>query len=214
MATRVNPTRMELSRQKKRLKTAVKGHKLLKDKRDEMVRQFMLCIRRNRELRKEVEAALSADMRRVAIAAARMGSEDIGEALLSEAGAGVTLEVGRRNIMGVSVPTFTGEGGGEISELPYSFAFTSAELDGAVLDLAGLMPKLIELAQVEKTCAMLADEIEKTRRRVNALEHVMIPETKKNIRYISMKLEDSERSSVIRLMKVKEMLKEEETAGA
>ena len=116
--------------------------------------------------------------------------------------------------MGVSVPTFTGEGGGEISELPYSFAFTSAELDGAVLDLAGLMPKLIELAQVEKTCAMLADEIEKTRRRVNALEHVMIPETKKNIRYISMKLEDSERSSVIRLMKVKEMLKEEETAGA
>ncbi len=214
MATRVNPTRMELSRQKKRLKTAVKGHKLLKDKRDEMVRQFMLCIRRNRELRKEVEAALSADMRRVAIAAARMGSEDIGEALLSEAGAGVTLEVGSRNIMGVSVPTFTGEGGGEISELPYSFAFTSAELDGAVLDLAGLMPKLIELAQVEKTCAMLADEIEKTRRRVNALEHVMIPETKKNIRYISMKLEDSERSSVIRLMKVKEMLKEEETAGA
>ena len=131
MATRVNPTRMELSRQKKRLKTAVKGHKLLKDKRDEMVRQFMLCIRRNRELRKEVEAALSADMRRVAIAAARMGSEDIGEALLSEAGAGVTLEVGSRNIMGVSVPTFTGEGGGEISELPYSFAFTSAELDGA-----------------------------------------------------------------------------------
>lgn len=215
MATRVNPTRMELSRQKKRLKTAVKGHKLLKDKRDEMVRQFMLCIRRNRELRREVEEALSADMRRVAIAAARMGSEDIGEALLSEAGAGVTLEVGSRNIMGVSVPTFTGEGGGEISELPYSFAFTSAELDGAVLDLAGLMPKLIELAQVEKTCAMLADEIEKTRRRVNALEHVMIPETKKNIRYISMKLEDNERSSITRLMKVKEMLNaEEERASA
>lgn len=214
MATRVNPTRMELSRQKKRLKTAVKGHKLLKDKRDEMVRQFMLCIRRNRELRKEVEEALSADMRRVAVAAARMGSEDIGEALLSEAGVSVSLEVGSRNIMGVSVPTFTGEGGGEISELPYSFAFTSAELDGAVLDLAGLMPKLIELAQVEKTCAMLADEIEKTRRRVNALEHVMIPETKKNIRYISMKLEDNERSSITRLMKVKEMLNAEEKSAS
>ena len=213
MATRVNPTRMELSRQKKRLKTAVKGHKLLKDKRDEMVRQFMLCIRRNRELRKEVEEALSADMRRVAVAAARMGSEDIGEALLSEAGGSVSLEVGSR-IMGVSVPTFTGEGGGEISELPYSFAFTSAELDGAVLDLAGLMPKLIELAQVEKTCAMLADEIEKTRRRVNALEHVMIPETKKNIRYISMKLEDNERSSITRLMKVKEMLNAEEKSAS
>lgn len=163
MATRVNPTRMELSRQKKRLKTAVKGHKLLKDKRDEMVRQFMLCIRRNRELRKEVEEALSADMRRVAVAAARMGSEDIGEALLSEAGGSVSLEVGSRNIMGVSVPTFTGEGGGEISELPYSFAFTSAELDGAVLDLAGLSPSSSSWHQVEKTCAMLADEIEKTR---------------------------------------------------
>lgn len=214
MATRVNPTRMELSRQKKRLKTAVKGHKLLKDKRDEMVRQFMLYIRRNRELRREVEEALSADMRRVAIAAARMGGEDIGEALLSEAGGSVALSVGSRNIMGVSVPTFSGEGGGEIQELPYSFAFTSAELDGAVLDLAGLMPKLIELAQVEKTCAMLADEIEKTRRRVNALEHVMIPETKRNIRYITMKLEDNERSSVTRLMKVKDMmLKEAENAA-
>ncbi|MGI5894132.1 MAG: V-type ATP synthase subunit D [Candidatus Merdivicinus sp.] len=210
MAIRVNPTRMELTRLKKRLKTAVKGHKLLKDKRDEMVRQFMLYIRRNRELRAEVEAALGRDMKRVAIASARMGDTAIGEALLSEAGGDVSVTVGEHNIMGVTVPTFAAQGGGQISDLPYSFAFTSAELDGAVLDLADLMPKLIELAQVEKTCSMLADEIEKTRRRVNALEHVMIPETQKTIKYITMKLEDNERSNVTRLMKVKDMILKEQ----
>lgn len=206
MAIRVNPTRMELTRLKKRLKTSIKGHKLLKDKRDEMVRQFMLYIRRNRELRAQVEAALSADMRRVAVAAARMGDAGIGEALLSESSGSVGVQTAERNIMGVTVPTFQSNGGASLTELPYSFAFTSAELDGAVLDLADLMPKLIELAEVEKTCAMLADEIEKTRRRVNALEHVMIPETRKTIKYITMKLEDNERSSVTRLMKVKDMI--------
>lgn len=213
MAIRVNPTRMELTRLKKRLKTAVKGHKLLKDKRDEMVRQFLLYIRRNRELRAEVEEALGRDMKRVAVASARMGDASIGEALLSEAGGDVSVTVGERNIMGVTVPTFAPQGGGQIADLPYSFAFTSAELDGAVLDLASLMPKLVELAQVEKTCSMLADEIEKTRRRVNALEHVMIPETQRTIKFITMKLEDNERSNVTRLMKVKDMiLKEQQEA--
>ena len=213
MAIRVNPTRMELTRLKKRLKTAVKGHKLLKDKRDEMVRQFLLYIRRNRELRAEVEEALGRDMKRVAVASARMGDASIGEALLSEAGGDVSVTVGERNVMGVTVPTFAPQGGGQIADLPYSFAFTSAELDGAVLDLASLMPKLVELAQVEKTCSMLADEIEKTRRRVNALEHVMIPETQRTIKFITMKLEDNERSNVTRLMKVKDMiLKEQQEA--
>ena len=212
MAIRVNPTRMELTRLKKRLKTAVKGHKLLKDKRDQMVRQFMLYIRRNRELRAEVEEALGRDMKRVAVASARMGGADIGEALLSEAAGTVSVTVGERNIMGVTVPAFASQGGGQLTGLPYSFAFTSAELDGAVLDLADLMPKLIELAQVEKTCSMLADEIEKTRRRVNALEHVMIPETQQAIKFITMKLEDNERSNVTRLMKVKDMILKEQGA--
>ena len=212
MAIRVNPTRMELTRLKKRLKTAVKGHKLLKDKRDEMVRQFMLYIRRNRELRAEVEEALGRDMKRVAVASARMGEADIGEALLSEAAGTISVTVGERNIMGVTVPAFASQGGGQLTGLPYSFAFTSAELDGAVLDLADLMPKLIELAQVEKTCSMLADEIEKTRRRVNALEHVMIPETQQAIKFITMKLEDNERSNVTRLMKVKDMILKEQGA--
>ena len=212
MAIRVNPTRMELTRLKKRLKTAVKGHKLLKDKRDEMVRQFMLYIRRNRELRAEVEEAVGRDRKRGAVASARMGEADIGEALLSEAAGTISVTVGERNIMGVTVPAFASQGGGQLTGLPYSFAFTSAELDGAVLDLADLMPKLIELAQVEKTCSMLADEIEKTRRRVNALEHVMIPETQQAIKFITMKLEDNERSNVTRLMKVKDMILKEQGA--
>lgn len=206
MPVRVNPTRMELTRLKKRLRTAVKGHKLLKDKRDEMVRQFMMYVRRNRELRMQVEEALMRDMKRVAVATARMGSESIGEALLSQSGGSAGVTTGSNNIMGVTVPTFSASGGGTIDDLPYGFAFTSAELDGAVMDLADLMPRLVELAQIEKTCSMLADEIEKTRRRVNALEHVMIPETKEAIRYITMKLEDNERSNVTRLMKVKDMI--------
>ena len=212
MAIRVNPTRMELTRLKKRLKTAVKGHKLLKDKRDEMVRQFMLYIRKNRELRAEVEEALGRDMKRVAVASARMGEAGIGEALLSDAAGYLSVETGGRDIMGVTGPTFASQEGGQFTGLPYSFAFTSAELDGAVLDLAALMPKLIELAQVEKACSMLADEIEKTRRRVNALEPGDIPATQQAIKFITMKLEDNERSNVTRLMKVKDMILKEQGA--
>ena len=205
MAIRVNPTRMELTRLKKRLKTATRGHKLLKDKRDEMERRFMGYIRRNKELREEIEEQLGAAMGRFAIAGARMGEAAVTEALLSPARE-ATIELGKQNIMNVDVPTikYTAIEGG--TDLPYGFAFTSGELDGAVLDMAALLPLLIELAEVEKTCNMLADEIEKTRRRVNALEHVMIPEMLETIKYITMKLEDNERGNITRLMKVKEMM--------
>ncbi len=216
MAIRVNPTRMELSRLKKRLKTAVRGHKLLKDKQDEMARQFMAHIRRNRELREQVEAALSGAMREFSVAAARMGEEAVAEALLVPARPS-SVRAGVKNIMSVEVPslTLTETDGG--TDLPYGFAFTSGELDGAVLSLSALLPALIELAEIEKTCDMLADEIEKTRRRVNALEHVMIPEMEEAIRTITMKLEDNERGNITRLMKVKELLaaeEERETASA
>lgn len=205
MAIRVNPTRMELTRLKKRLKTATRGHKLLKDKLDEMVRRFMGYIRRNKELREEIEEQLGAAMGRFAIAGARMGEAAVTEALLCPARE-ATIELGKQNIMNVDVPTikYTAIEGG--TDLPYGFAFTSGELDGAVLDMAALLPLLIELAEVEKTCNMLADEIEKTRRRVNALEHVMIPEMLETIKYITMKLEDNERGNITRLMKVKEMM--------
>lgn len=204
MALRVNPTRMELTRLKRRLKTAVRGHKLLKDKRDEMVRQFMLFIRKNKELREQVEEALGKAMGRFALANAQMGSASVSEALLYPARE-AKFEVGTRNIMSVDVPVIKYTGSSESADLPYSFAFTSAELDGAVMDLAAIVPLLIELAEIEKTCSMLADEIEKTRRRVNALEYVMIPEIKSTIKIITMKLDENERSSIVRLMKAKEM---------
>lgn len=205
MATRINPTRMELTRLKRRLKTASRGHKLLKDKRDEMVRRFMGYIRKNKELRTDIEEKLGKAMGRFAIAGARMGETNVAEALLVPARE-AQVELGTQNIMNVDVPTIHYSASDEGTDLPYGFAFTSGELDGAVLDMAELLPLLIELAEVEKTCNMLADEIEKTRRRVNALEHVMIPEMQQNIKYISMKLEENERSTTTRLMKVKDMM--------
>ena len=204
MAIRVNPTRMELTRLKKRLKTAVRGHKLLKDKRDEMVRQFMTYIRRNKELRDQVEDVLGKAMGRFAIANAQMGAQTVAEALLYPARA-ARFEASVRNVMSVNVPVIKYTGSDE-ADLPYGFAFTSSELDGAVMDLAAALPLLIDLAETEKTCNMLADEIEKTRRRVNALEYVMIPELETTIREITMKLGENERSSLVRLMKAKEMV--------
>lgn len=205
MAVRVNPTRMELTRLKKRLTTAVRGHKLLKDKRDEMVRQFIIYIRRNYELRLEVEKAVESVSVRFSLAKAQMGALRISEALLYPARAAI-YEVGERNVMSVNVPTIRYTGGDEISDIPYAFTFTSSALDSAVIELSVLLPKLLELAEVEKTCNLLADEIEKTRRRVNALEYVMIPEVQENIRYITMKLEENDRASLVRLMKAKEMM--------
>ena len=205
MAVRVNPTRMELTRLKKRLTTAVRGHKLLKDKRDEMVRQFIIYIRRNYELRLEVEKAVESVSVRFSLAKAQMGALRISEALLYPARAAI-YEVCERNVMSVNVPTIRYTGGDEISDIPYAFTFTSSALDSAVIELSVLLPKLLELAEVEKTCNLLADEIEKTRRRVNALEYVMIPEVQESIRYITMKLEENDRASLVRLMKAKEMM--------
>lgn len=207
MATMVNPTRMELTRLKKRLKTAVRGHKLLKDKRDEMVRQFIIFIRRNRDLRLEVEAALMEAMQRFSLAKASMGTQNVMEALFYPARA-AEFEVSKKNVMSVNVPQVKYTGTDDAVDLPYGFVYTSSELDGAVLDLGELLPKLIELAEVEKTCNLLAIEIEKTRRRVNALEYVMIPETQETIKFITMKLEENDRASLVRLMKAKEIIME------
>ena len=207
MATNVNPTRMELTRLKRRLATAVRGHKLLKDKRDEMVRQFMIYIRRNHELRLKMEKALQNVSHHFVVARAHMGFLTMNEALLYPARS-AEFEVGSKNVMSVDVPTltYTGATADDAAQVPYSFAFTTGELDTAVTELTTCLPDLLELAEVEKTCNMLADEIEKTRRRVNALEYVMIPEMEKNIKYISMKLEENENSTKVRLLKVKEMV--------
>jgi len=207
MAVRVNPTRMELTRLKKRLRTAVRGHKLLKDKRDEMARRFVELVKVNRRLRARCEDRLAAAMGRFAAARAEMGNAAVTEALIYPVRSS-SVETGTRNILNIEAPTIKLKESGGAFDLPYSFAFTSGELDGAVLDLAALLPQLVELAEIEKTCSMLADELEKTRRRVNALEHVLIPEMERTIKHIAMKLEENERGTITRLMKVKEMLSE------
>lgn len=203
---RVNPTRMELTRLKKRLATASRGHKLLKDKRDEMVRQFMLLIRRNRELRLAVEAALEKALAGFVLARVAMTRESMDEALLFPVRE-VELTVSRANIMSVDVPKISyQEKKREQAFFPYGMLMTSSELDNATTLLAGVLPQMVELAELEKTCNMLADEIEKTRRRVNALEYVMIPQLQETIKYIRMKLDENERGSLIRLMKTKDMI--------
>ncbi|MCR4726281.1 MAG: V-type ATP synthase subunit D [Clostridia bacterium] len=202
---KVNPTRMELTRLKGRLKTATRGHKLLKDKSDEMIRQFMSLIKRNLALREEVEKGLKDALGRFMLAKAVSSEAEIGEAVLVP-GKKVKVKSGSKNVMSVEVPAFIVESGEGGETYPYSFASVTGELDGCIGVMGDLLPKLIELAEVEKTCNMLADEIEKNRRRVNALEFVMIPEFKETIKYITMKLDENERANTIRLMKVKSMI--------
>ena len=206
----INPTRMELTRLKGRLRTATRGHKLLKDKRDELMKQFLEIVRRNRELRVRVEKGLEEANSAFTVASAVMSPEMLEQALLYPKQS-VELATGTKNIMSVLVPTYTfhtrNEDPTEI--YPYGFAQTSGELDTALEALSQVFQDMLELAQVEKTMQLLAQDIEKTRRRVNALEYVMIPELQRNIRYISMKLDENERGNTTRLMKVKDMMLEE-----
>jgi len=203
----VTPTRMVLNQIKTRLKTATRGHKLLKDKRDELMRQFMEIVRRNKELREKVETALTEAFTSLSVASAVMSPELLRQALLYPRQS-VELSVELKNIMSVNVPEYTfktrSSDPGEI--YPYGFAQTSGELDDALGRLARVFGDMLELAKIEKTMQLLASEIEKTRRRVNALEYVMIPEMRTNIKYISMKLEENENSTKVRLMKVKDMV--------
>ena len=209
-STTVNPTRMELSRLKGRLKTAVRGHKLLKDKRDELMKQFLEIVRKNRELRAKVEKGLEQANAAFTVAAALMSPEMLEQALLYPKQS-VELDMKFRNIMSVDVPVYQfhtrNEDPTEI--YPYGFAQTSGELDDAVTELSGVFQDMLKLAQIEKTSQLLAEEIEKTRRRVNALEYVKIPQMQANIKYITMKLDENERANTIRLMKVKSMILEQ-----
>lgn len=204
-ALQVKPTRMELSNLKKKKKVAVRGHKLMKDKRDEMVRRFIIYVRRNKELREQVEEKLGQAMQSFVLARAGMGNADIEEELCYPARP-AKITVGTQQVLGVQAPKLDLVSSTDAIELPYGMANTSAELDGAVKQFSELLPLLIELAEVEKICNRLADEIEKTRRRVNALEYVMIPQFDEAIRAITMKLDENERGNLTRLMKTKEML--------
>ena len=206
-STAITPTRMVLNQLKGRLKTARRGHKLLKDKRDELMRQFMDVVRRNKELRIRVEEGLTAAFASLQVASAIMSPEMMEQALLYPRQS-VELGVTYKNIMSVNVPrySFHTKNNDPSEVYPYGFAQTSGELDDALDKLARVFRDMLELAEVEKTMQLLAEEIEKTRRRVNALEYVMIPELEGNIKYISMKLEENENATKVRLLKVKEMV--------
>ena len=203
----INPTRMELTRLKGRLKTAVRGHKLLKDKRDELMKQFLEIVRKNRELRAKVEKGLERANAAFTVASALMSPEMLEQSLMYPKQS-VELDMKFKNIMSVNVPVYEfhtrNEDPTEI--YPYGFAQTSGELDAALEALNQGFQDMLELAEVEKTMQLLAEDIEKTRRRVNALEYVMIPDFQQKIRYISMKLDENERGNITRLMKVKEMV--------
>jgi len=208
-AVRVNPNRMELMKLRRRADVAKRGHKLLKDKLDELLKEFMSRIAENRRMRADVERELFAAYGLMAIARAEAGSALITQALLAGEPASL-VSATSRNVMSVHVPVL------EVAELPkaegYSLATTPVVLDDALAGLSAVAPRMIELAEREKAIELLAAEIERTRRRVNALEYVLIPQLVDTIRGIRMKLDEAERSDLTRLMKVKEMIAAQEAA--
>jgi len=202
MRLSVNPTRIELTKCKARLKAATGGHKLLKDKSDELVRQFLDYIKILKLARRDIELSLRGGLKQFAIAGSFFINNEE-ENLLSDVQSNHSVAIATKNIMGVSVPTFVLSKSETKTALPYSLADTPLELDSATINFKSVLVKLIELAQLEKTCTLLSIEIEKTRRRVNALEHFIIPQLVETIAFIQMKLDENERSAIVRLMKVK-----------
>lgn len=203
----VNPTRMELTNLKRKLVTARRGHKLLKDKRDELMRRFLDMVRENKELRREVEEAILEANKHISVARSVMSGEALDVALMMPKQE-LSLDVTSRNVMSVNIPVFDIQmrSANENDVYSYGFAFTSGDLDEAVKNLSEVFKKMVRLAEIEKSCQMMSAEIEKTRRRVNALEHVLIPRYTETIKYITMKLDENERSTTTRLMKVKDMM--------
>lgn len=198
---------MELSNLKSRLVLSTRGHKLLKDKQDELMRQFINLIRENNILRDEVEKELTASMRSFVVAKSLLNEAFI-EELFAVPATTVELDIQENNIMSVVVPQMNFsmvDQDDKSTDLQYGYVNSNGELDDAIKKIEDILPKLLKLTEIEKTCQLLADEIEKTRRRVNALEYKMIPQLQETIRYIQMKLEENERSSIVRMMKVKDM---------
>ena len=203
----VHPTRMELSRLKTRLKTSMRGHSLLKNKRDDLMKKFLEQVRRNKELREQVEQMIMGVYDGFAIAGAVMSPNMLEEALMLPKEQ-VELDITSQNVMSVDVPVFHFSRSADEEEdiSPYGFTYTSGELDDSVAALKKVLPLMLELAQMEKSAQLLAEEIEKTRRRVNALEYVQIPSLQETIKSIAMKLDENERGNLARLMKIKDMM--------
>lgn len=198
----VKPTRMELNNLKESLKTAERGHKLLKDKRDELMRRFISLIRENNQLRKEVESYLIDNLKAFAVAKSLKNSLMV-EELFSIPSKEIELFVEKENIMSVTVPRMHMNITSQNENSEYSYLSSNSEMDDVFATMNSLIDKLLRLAEVEKTCQLMADEIEKTRRRVNGLEYSIIPNLSETIHYIELKLEEAERANLVRIMKVK-----------
>ena len=202
----VKPTRMELNNLKERLKTATRGHKLLKDKRDELMRRFIEAVRENNHLRQKVESALVGHMQDFVLAKA-LESDLMVEEIFAVPMREVNLHIEQENIMSVQVPKMHARidnpYGDDEGDVVYSYVASNSQMDETIEDMGNLLPDLLRLAEIEKSCQLMADEIEKTRRRVNGLEYATIPDFTETIHYIEMKLEEAERASLVRVMKVK-----------
>lgn len=198
----VNPTRMELKKLKARLSTAVRGHKLLKDKSDEMIRRFTVILREAKDLREEVEGLLSDVLKQFSIARSVTPSFEA-ETAFAMPSVAVQANCETESVMGVDVPKVSIVSEKRADGLPYAYSEITGEADYSVQRASELLPKMVALAQTEKTVRMLAEEIERNKRRVNALEYVMIPQLEETIKYIKDKLDENERAAVVRLMKVK-----------
>ena len=203
----VNPTRMELKKLKARLKTAQRGHKLLKDKTDEMVRRFSVLVRDTKRLRDEVEEEVVRVLKQFSLARGTMSDQEIALAF-SMPCVSLSVDCVTVNVLNLEIPKLHLEEQRGEERYPYSFAEVTSEADLAVASAGQVVSRLLRLAEMEKATMMLADEIEKSKRRVNALEYVMIPDIEETIRYISQKLDENERAGLTRLMKVKSMLEE------
>jgi V/A-type H+-transporting ATPase subunit D len=200
----VSPTRMELLKLKRRTVVAKRGHKLLKDKQYELIRRLLELVKTVKELRERVDREIAEASGKFAFARASMDPEEVEEAFLIPTKQ-ISTKVTTKRLMTVSIPSFEEKISGEM--IPYSFATTSAELDVALLAIEKALSSLMELAEKEKGLQLLADEIEKTRRRVNALEYVLIPELEETVKYISMKLSEMERGDLMRLMRIKDIVR-------
>ena len=207
----VNPTRMELSRLRKRLGTATRGHKLLKDKQDELVRQFILLVKKNQELRKKMDSSLQKGMKEYVLASSVIPDHVLEEAFSIPFNK-VSLDVQTKSIMNTEVPVLNTmyQEDSDVDDFSYGFVSTTSELDLSLDYLGSILPLMLQLAEIEKTCQLIAKEIETTKRRVNALEYLNIPNLTETIAYIENTLDENERGNVTRLMKVIDILEMED----
>ena len=204
MLANVNATRMELLRLRRRVSLASRGHRLLSEKRDEISRQLIQIAREIRPLREKVEKELSETFRRFMLARATVEPEHTKTALAVPTKK-FSLAIAFANVMNIKVPQLAKEISGEI--ICYGYATTSGEMDVALLALERAFDHLIELAEKEKQADLLATELQMTRRRVNVLEHVVIPELHETIRFIFDKLAEAERDNISRLMKIADIIR-------